>query len=105
LSRRNLVKGEKILSLCYLEHYNALEPVNCNQFTKKRKVYVRFNENFFRKLETDEKIKALPVEIRDTVILSYILDMKISDVAKMLHVHRNTVTNRLKIAEKLIGKC
>ena len=89
----------------YLKKYNPLEPVNKCLFFKKKKVFVKFNENFFRKLDTDDKIKKLPADIRDTVILVYIMDMKITDVAQLLKIHRNTVTNRLKTAEKLVGKC
>lgn len=89
---------------CYLSGYRVDEPVNVCQFSKKRKVYVKFNENFFRKLETDEKIKGLSRDLRDAVTLVCVLDMKITEAAKILHVHRNTITNRIKEAEIILGK-
>ena len=86
----------------YFDYYRNYEPVNENQFMKKRKVYIKFNNKFFDKLLIDEGIKNLPHDIRSTVHHILIEDRSVQETANIMGVHRNTVSNRLKKAKSKI---
>lgn len=90
------------MGIAYLERYRHDEPVNKNTFQKKRKVIVGFNLGFFDKIDTDAQIKELPKDLKNVVLLCIVEDKSIKEVAEILNIHRNTVSNRIKKATKIL---
>lgn len=69
---------------------------------KGRKVLVEFNPNFIKKLEVDDLIDKLPLDLKRVVVLCCIEDLPVTKVAKILNVHRTTVYRKLNKALKIL---
>jgi RNA polymerase sigma factor (sigma-70 family) len=88
----------------YLKIYRADEPVNRNTFTKHRKVLTTISEKFIDKIIVDQCIDSLPYNLRQVMTLYIKYDIPIGEIAAILGIHRNTVTNRIKRGIKCIDK-
>ena len=49
-------------------------------------------------------VYALPGKYREVVVLHYMQDMKLREIAALLHIPENTVSTRLRKARKLLGE-
>ena len=93
------------MNINYLANkYNPLESVCNSIFVKGAGFRIMFNDNFFNKIETDNAIKSLPVKYRNVIILYYVSNYNIAEIAQQLKIHRNTVARRLRKAEEMLRK-
>ena len=54
--------------------------------------------------ELTRAVCALPGKYREVVVLHYMQDMKLREIAALLHIPENTVSTRLRKARKLLGE-
>ena len=89
----------KIVSNTALTHINKKSNIELLSFNE---IPESSENDDYSKLNFEELIKVLDVKYKSVIILRFMEDMKISEIAKILDVSENTVKTRLYTALRLL---
>lgn len=89
----------KIVSNTALTHINKKNKIELLSFNE---IPESSENDDYSKLNFEELIKVLDVKYKSVIILRFMEDMKISEIAKILDVSENTVKTRLYTALRLL---